>query len=184
MKDKLLAMLKTLGLYSEEKKAEIEKALEDLKLDEGKKSDGGGQKSDAKTELPKEVMEQLAALAEQNKQLFAALAEEKKSREEANKAIQEKMKADKAKQITDFIEKNKARIPPSDIEEVKKNLEKDFDAYSKLIAKLPEDPAMKKGQKQDASTGSASAQAREGIMRSAPQSILDNVVKYAQISDN
>jgi seryl-tRNA synthetase len=192
MKEKLIAILKTLGLYSDDKKAEIEKALDELEKSEGKpkagdqKSAAGDQRPESGVQaLPKEVLDQLAVLAEQNKQLFAALAEEKKAREEANKAIAEKMKADQKKRIDEFIEKNKARIPPSDVEEVRRNLEKDFEAFSKLIEKLPEDPAMKKDQKDNKSPKSA-----EGVPPGATlalggtKSIRDQIEKLTTISDN
>jgi hypothetical protein len=131
----------------------------------------------------KELREMLAAQSETVKQLTEALAKETKAREEGQKALREQQKRDAEKRVEDFMKTHEARIPPSEKEEIKAKLLADFDGYSKLVAKLPEDPAMKKSQKPDDRKPDDKG-TREGIMRSAPQSILDSVMKYAQVSDN
>lgn len=130
MKDKLFAVLRAFGWNVDEKKVELEKAIDELTV-----SDQG-----------EGILAQLNALAEQNKQLYEALTSEKKAREESQKTILEQMKKDQELKIAKTLDEAKAvgKITPAQEPSFKKLLEEDFDATVAVIAGLPVHPAAHK----------------------------------------
>jgi chromosome segregation ATPase len=145
---KLVEKLTSSKLTDEEKAdlqaqiAEIEKSIAALQTPKKEP-----QKAD--DDAMKELREMLAAQTETVKQLTDALAKETKAREDGQKALKEQQKRDLEKKVDDFMKAHGARIAPSEKEEIKGKLLADFEGYSKLVAKLPEDPAMKSQKPED-----------------------------------
>jgi hypothetical protein len=183
MKEKLIAILKSLGLYTDDKKVEIDKALE--AIEEPKPAP---KIASTPTDESIELKTMVDSLKEQNKQLFTAIAEEKKAREASQKAVADQMKADKDKKITDALVKAEAdgKISKAQTDGWKKILELDYETGSAQLTALPVNPAFKKAddKKADDKKGDPPSNKNLGLASSAEPKILDSIMKMANITDN
>lgn len=144
MKEKLIELLKKLGIDITGKETELKTELDKLakdgdgnidlaKLDLTKLSGGGND------DLVKAVLEQNKILTQSVKDLKDTLAKEISDRENAIKAQQEQAKKDQEKKINDAIEKAKKekRIVEADVEKWKDRLTKDFDEWNTELEAKP-----------------------------------------------
>lgn len=183
LKEKLIAILKTLGLYTEEKKAEIDKALD--AIEEPKQKQKSAQ---AEPDGLVELQEAVESLKEQNKQLINAISEEKKSRESAQKTISDQMKAEKTKKIETAIDKAKddRKITEAQVEGWRKMLELDYDTASAQLSALQINPALQSpnDKKLNSKTPNQPPNKNIGLAGAAEPKILDSIMKMANITDN
>lgn len=147
IKDQLLALMKSLGMELGEKEKDLVKGLEEIdkKLETpAPPAPAGGptQPSAADEQLRRD----LAALQQQMTDLLGVVTEEKKQRQEAQRTLADRMKADAAKRVEDALAKHEktGQVIPAMKEHFKKILEADFDTGMKVIEALPVDPAAKK----------------------------------------
>jgi len=187
MLDKLIALLKTLGVDVEAKKGEIEKAAKELEPPKPPpvKKDG-----ETNPEI-EQLRSDLAAATEQIKSLVSLVGTEKTEREKAQKTIADQMKADREKKVTDLIAKHEkaGQIPPAMKDHWKKLLEADYDATAKVIEGLPVDPAAKKAaestQKKDDKSGDdkSATPIAKGLEGFGNRSILKGIQELSQATN-
>jgi len=106
MKDKLIALLKTLGVLTDDKVDSVSKELDKLDLD--KKSDPIIDPSKITDPAMKQVIEalsnQVSILGNQNKTLLDTLNAERSARENAVKLQQDQAKTDQEKKVGTLVE--------------------------------------------------------------------------------
>lgn len=106
MKDKLIALLKTLGILTDDKVESVSKELDKLDLD--KKSDPVIDPSKIADPALKQVIEalnnQVSILSNQNKTLLDTLNAERTEREKSVKLQQDQAKTEQEKKVTALVE--------------------------------------------------------------------------------
>ena len=144
---KLRSALATLTLNDEQKK-NIEDQIKALETEAEKKTAANPtQSAEIKAQGLDEATRQLiTSLEGQVKGLSDALAAETKNRKDQADAIAAQAAKDRAKKISDFIDKMKreGRIIAAQEERDRKNLDKDYDEWEKEISARAPNPAIKK----------------------------------------
>lgn len=152
MIEKLKGMLSS---AKDDEKAALEariKELEEIEPDKippiGQPAAGsGGQGPDITTIVEAAVRQATAALDSKLQGVMTALEAERKAREEAVKALdvekRTKRDADVAKLLDEAVADG--RIPQDKRDEWKGRLEKDFDTLAAVVAEIPKNPAVNRG---------------------------------------
>ena len=145
MKEKILALLKTLGLVKDEDVTKVTAELDKLELDKPAPIDTSKIQDGEMKKLVEGFQSQLASFAEVNKQLTASLAAEKAARDAAVAAQQANQKTEQEKKVTTAVD---AAIKEGKYPEAKRafltNLfTKDFEATTELVKDTPVDKHFK-----------------------------------------
>ena len=140
---KLRAALATLTL-DDAKKKDIENQIAQLETEAAKPPES--KTSPTPASLDEATRQLITSLEGQVKGLSDALAAETKNRKDQADAIAAQAAKDRAKKISDFIDKMKreGRIIAAQEERDRKNLDKDYDEWEKEISARAPNPAIKK----------------------------------------
>lgn len=142
---KLKAALATLSL-DDAKKKEIEDQIKALESEAAKPPEQKGSPSTPPS-LDDATRQLITSLEGQVKGLSDALAAETKNRKDQADAIAAQAAKDRAKKVSDFIDrmKQEGRMTAAQEEKDKKHLDADFESWSEEISARPVNPALKKG---------------------------------------
>jgi hypothetical protein len=147
MKEKILALLKTLGLVKDEDVTKVTAELDKLELDKPAPIDTSKIQDGEMKKLVEGFQSQLASFAEVNKQLTAALAAEKTARDAAVAAQQTNLKIEKEKKVTEAVDAaiKAGKYPEAKRDFLKKMYEADFDSFAEIVKDTPVDKHFKPG---------------------------------------
>jgi hypothetical protein len=141
MKEKILALLKALGVVKDEDLAKVTTELDKLELE--KPINPPIDTSKIQNEDIKKLIEgfqaQINSVMAVNKNLADALAAEKKAREEAIAAQTATAKTEKDKKIADAVDAaiKEGKFPEAKREHLKKMFEADFDSFAEVVKDTP-----------------------------------------------
>ncbi|NUN68831.1 MAG: hypothetical protein HUU02_03875 [Bacteroidetes bacterium] len=189
MKDKLLALLKSLGLIPDDKLESVSKELDKLELDKPAPApiDPSKITDPALKQIVEALNSQVTVLGQQNKTLLDTLTAERTEREKAVKLQQDQAKKDKDQKVADLVAKalKEGKIVKAKEEWLKKYAEADVTAAEEWVKDAPVDknfkPEPNKGGKTEGGEGEGGEKVK-GPLGSVNQGILKNVL--AQSSNN
>ncbi len=193
MKEKILALLKSLNLVPADKEAAVAAEIEKMNIETVAPKVDASKVSDPEM---KKFLEDLAGqntvLAQQIKDLTSALAAEKKQREDSIKIAQEQAaaarKADIDKVIADA--KKEGRIVEADEPEVRKQYGENLDALKFFVSKLPVNkhavPPAQSGNDQNRNADGTPKQSQAIANPFTPSraGILEKVKSFSTVSEN
>lgn len=192
MKEKIIAMLKALNLWKEEDAQKITDELDKLETPPAPPARIDTSKiADAAMKQTVEALQQTVQLiTQQNKELLASLAAEKKAREDAVSIQNAQLKTEKEKKVAAAVQKllDEGKIS-SDEEKAlwKKTFEADLETGEKLSASLPVKPGFKPVKKDGQTPPATPPNKEEGHLPSPLDSsntgILKAVKEFAQVTD-
>jgi hypothetical protein len=187
MKDKLIALLKTLGILTDDKAESLSKELDKLGLD--KNQDPVIDSSKISDPALKQVIEtlnnQVAILGNQNKTLLDTLNAERTEREKAVKLTQDQAKADSLKKVDALVEQ---ALKDGKISKAKESWLKDlattkYELAESWVKDAPVEKGFKPEKKDD--QGGAPAAAKPTSMRAYMDNRAENTASLiAELSPN
>lgn len=142
MKEQLIALLKKLGLWNEEKAKELEAELAKVNATtEPPKVDTSKLAPELKGVVDA-MQNQVNALTEQNKALLATLTKEREDREKIIKTQQDQAKTEQEKKVKEAVEKaiKDGIFPEAKREAMAKLANADFASYEALVKDMKPDP--------------------------------------------
>lgn len=139
MKDKILALLKRLGIDFKDKESDFLKELESIDFGEEIGADDLPLRDEPTRKVVSALIEQNKALAGSISVLRQSLSEEKQQRDAAIAAEAKRQETEKASRVANAVKKllDEKRITEADKPHWQKILEMDFDTSSKLAEGLP-----------------------------------------------
>lgn len=149
MKDKLIALLKTLGLLKDEDVAKVTAELDKLDLDKKPEPPAPVDTSKITDPILKQLIEKLEgrnnSLEQMVKDLTTKLAAEAEAREKAINAQQAADKMAAEKKVTDAVEVaiKSGKYPEAKRAWLKERFEKDFEGFSDIVKESPVDKHFK-----------------------------------------
>lgn len=191
MKEKIIAALKALGIYKEEDAQKINAELDKLEAPPAPAPIDTSKIADAAMKQTVEALQQTVQLiTQQNKELLASLAAEKKAREDAVSIQNAQLKTEKEKKVAAAVQKllDDGKIS-SDEEKAlwKKTFENDLETGEKLSAALTVKPGFKSAKKDGPTPPAAPTKKDEDHLPSPLDStssgILKAVKEFAQVTE-
>jgi phage I-like protein len=185
MKDKLLALLKALGILPDDKVQALSAELD--KLDLEKKPEPTIDSSKITDPAMKQMFEalnnQITVLGNQNKTLLDTINAERSEREKAVKLQQDQAKSDAEKKVTELVAraKKEGKIVQAKEEWLKKYAVADLAAAEEWVKDAPVQPGFKPEpeKKSSSETSSEKTDRAKGPLGSVNQSILKNVLEQS-----
>ncbi len=188
MKDKLLALLKSLGLIPDDKLESVSKELDKLELDKPAPApiDPSKITDPALKQIVEALNSQVTILGQQNKTLIDTLNAERTEREKAVKLQQDQATKDKTQKVADLVAKalKEGKIVKAKEEWLKKYAEADVTAAEEWVKDAPVDKNFKPDPNKDGKNegDEGGGDKVKGPLGSVNQGILKNVL--AQSSNN
>jgi len=145
VKEKLIALLKALGLWNDEKAKELDSKLSEI-IEDPKPPVVDTSKLAPELKGVMDAMQgQVAALTEQNKALMATLTKEREDREKIISTQQAQVKAEQEKKVKEAVDNaiKQGLFPEAKREAMSKLAGADFAAYEILIKDMKPDPHFK-----------------------------------------
>jgi DNA-directed RNA polymerase beta subunit len=135
MKEKILALLKALGIMKDEDITKVTAELDKLEFDKPAPVDTSNIKDAEMKKLIEGFQSQLTSFAEVNKQLTASLAAEKAARDAAVAAQQTNQKTEKEKKVTEAVDAaiKAGKYPEAKRDFLKKMFDADFDSFTEIV---------------------------------------------------
>lgn len=146
MKEKLIALLKQLGLLKDDNQETVLAELDKLDLENPPAPIDTSKISDPETKkMFEELNKQISALTAVNKNLTEKLGEETKARDAAIKAQQDQQKAEQDKKVNDAVDAaiKSGKFPEAKREHLKKLYTADFDSTAEMVKDAPVDKHFK-----------------------------------------
>lgn len=145
MKEKILALLKSLGIVKDEDVTKVTAELDKLELDKPAPIDTSKIQDAEMKKMIEGFQSQLASFSEVNKQLTASLAAEKAARDAAVAAQQTNQKTEKEKKVTEAVDAaiKSGKYPEAKRDFLKKMFDADFDSFTEIVKDAPVDKHFK-----------------------------------------
>lgn len=187
MKEKILALLKALGVIKDEDLAKVTSELDKLEFDKSTNIDTSKIQNEDLKKLIEGFQTQINSVMAVNKNLADALAAEKKARDEAIAAQTATQKTEAEKKITDAVEAaiKEGKYPEAKRDWLKGRFEKDFEGMTEIVKEAQVDKHFKPADKTN--TQDKSKQHDDTAPRNpfnTNQTVFDSVAKYANITEN
>lgn len=186
MKEKILALLKTLGLVKDDNQAQVIAELEKLDLEKAPVIDASKVQDAGLKQLLESIQTEISILRTGNKSLADALAAEKTEREKAIKAQQDAAAADKAKKVSEAVDAaiKAGKFPEAKREYLTKLFTSDFDSAAEIVKDAPVDKHFKADGTNN--NNNNKNEKTDGIKSPLDVSspLLDSVKKFANINEN
>ncbi|KAB2967520.1 phage protease [Zoogloea sp.] len=187
MKEKLIALLKSLGLLTDDKVEAVSKELDKLELE--KKPDAPIDASKITDPALKAVIEGLqnqnASLSQQIKSLTDTLAAEQTDRAKAIKVQQDQAKKDRELKVTELVTRalKEGKIVKAKEEWLKKYAENDLTAAEEWVKEAPVDKNFKpEPTKDNPPAGGGDDKKAKGPLGNVNATILGKVMEQSSIN--
>lgn len=184
MREKILALLKTLGLVKDDNQAQVLAELDKLDLEKAPIIDASKVPDAGMKAMLESIQTQIQILTNDNKTLRDALAGEKQAREAAIKAQNEANAAEQAKKVKTAVDDaiKAGKFPEAKRDFLTKLYEKDFDSATEIVKDAPVDKHFKPGENNNNNNDKKNSEIKSPLEVSSP--LLDSVKKFANINDN
>lgn len=145
MKEKLLAMLKALGLVKDDNQAQVEAELNKLELDKPPVIDASKVQDAGLKQMLETIQTEITILRTSNKQLADALASEKTEREKGIQAQQAAAKTEQEKKVKESVDGaiKTGKYPEAKREFLTKLFTNDFESATEVVKDAPVDKHFK-----------------------------------------
>lgn len=190
MKEKILALLKSLGIVKDEDVAKVTSELDKLQLDATPPVpiDTSKIQNEDMKKLVDSFQSQLNSVMEVNKQLTASLAAEKAARDAAIAAQETNQKSEKEKKITAAVDAaiKEGKFPEAKRDHLKKLFESDFDSATEIVKDTPVNKLFKPTKEKNENDNNNNNN-NDVVIKSAldtGSSLLGKVREFANLNEN